>query len=455
MSLAVTPQQSAKSRLLQKLGRFRYGISALDQIALSLFGFALNLCLVRALSATEFGVVSLWMAMAALATSVQAALTSGPLNIHLPAAPDQLRARRLEAAVAVVNLLAVLLAAATGGLLILLADAEWAPADILTGAAIPLFLAAGMSREFSRTVAFSRRSMKMLLWIDLPYLAVTSLGLAAMFAWPERCATVAGAFIVMSVGAIVSQVGLRLRFRMPRAWPFEPGALEEYRRIGRDIVWAMVGVVAGHLQTRSYIYVTVNLVSLAGLAAINVVGILFRRARLLLQAWMRWVLPAMSGHLAHGRVRAFDRLFLQGFGAAAVGSALWFAALWLAWPVIERHFLAGRYPDAWTLMLPWAIAAGLDAMAFTVSVALQSAREFKFLALVTMVAAPITLLATTGAVLWRGYTWTMVGVALGELATLAMYLARLYLTRRKVLAQNGGANEIGPANAGLDRSAGD
>jgi hypothetical protein len=46
-------------RLGRVLQRYRYGVSALDQIALSVFGFALNLCLVRALSATDYGIVTL------------------------------------------------------------------------------------------------------------------------------------------------------------------------------------------------------------------------------------------------------------------------------------------------------------------------------------------------------------------------------------------------------------
>ena len=63
--------------------------------------------------------------------------------------------------------------------------------------------------------------------------------------------------------------------------------------------------------------------------------------------------------------------------------------------------------------------AALNAMAFTVSVALQSAREFKFLAYATMINAPLTLAATEVAVLWHGYEWTMYGVALGDLIAAA------------------------------------
>src|ERR1700733_4963968 len=112
-----------RSRLTAVFARYRYAIAALDQMALSVFGFALNLCLLRALSATDYGIVSLWMTMSLFAISVQAALVNGPLNIYLPGAADPEAARRLESALATVNLLAVVTAAAVAGIANFLADA--------------------------------------------------------------------------------------------------------------------------------------------------------------------------------------------------------------------------------------------------------------------------------------------------------------------------------------------
>src|SRR6476646_7125820 len=107
MNFASAPIAQLRTRLAGFLGQWRYGISALDQIALSIFGFGLNLVLVRALSATDYGIVSLWMAMALLAVGIQNALVSAPLNIHVNAAPDAGSAHRLGQALAIVNLLAV------------------------------------------------------------------------------------------------------------------------------------------------------------------------------------------------------------------------------------------------------------------------------------------------------------------------------------------------------------
>src|SRR5580658_6129435 len=103
-----------RPRLFAAVARHRYAVAAFDQIALSVFGFGLNLCLLRALSATDYGIVSLWMTMSLLAVSVQGALVLGPLNIHVIAAEPE-AARRLESAIATVNLLTALATATLAG----------------------------------------------------------------------------------------------------------------------------------------------------------------------------------------------------------------------------------------------------------------------------------------------------------------------------------------------------
>jgi O-antigen/teichoic acid export membrane protein len=434
MSFALARFDNLRSRLVGRIGVLRYGISALDQIALSIFGFALNLVLVRALTATDYGIVSLWMAIGLLATSIQDALIGTPLNVHVQGAPDAASRRRLAEALAVVNLLAIVLVTAAVALVDVCSDAEWAPRDTAAALAVPLFIAAGMVRGFYRSLAFSRKDMAMLLWVDGPYLVVTSLCLGLMLLWPERVAGLVAAFLAMSLGCIISQLFLTGRFAGPALRPFRRGWLREYRRIAHDTGWALIGVVTTHLQTRSYLYVAVNMVGLAGMATINVVGILFRPIRLMAAAWGRAALPELAAHLAAGRIAAADRIILRAFLTAGAGSVAWSLALWLGWREIERRFLVGQYPEAALLVWPWALAATLDGVGATLAIALQAARDFRYLACVTIVGAPVTIAATVGAILWRGYTWTMYGVALGYLLALAMLIVRYWLVRRGFLA---------------------
>lgn len=423
------------------LARYRYAIAALDQVALSVFNFGLTLGLVRALSATDFGIVSLWMTVSLFAVGIQNALVNTPLSVYLPGARDETARRRLEAALATVNL-ATLVATALGvAAVYLVSDAEWTPPDTLTALAVITFVVTSLSREYYRSIAFARRDMAMLVLVDAPYVAVTGVCLALLLLWPQRFASLSVAFLTLSLGAIVSQTLLRPRRATGAPRPFGRGCLQPYRRIAGEVGWSLTGVVATHLHARSYVYVTINLVGLAGLAAINVVGVLFRPVRTMLTAWGRSALPQLAGLYAAGRIAAFDRLILQAFAAAGLASAAWTALLWLGWDQIARHFFAGKYPDAWLLLLPWAVAAGLQCMEYTLGIALQAAREFRFLAYTTLISAPLTVAATAGIVVWHDYTWTMYGTAFGNLVALLLEGGRLWVIRRRVL-------DTAPAAAG-------
>jgi O-antigen/teichoic acid export membrane protein len=422
------------------LTRYRFATSALDQVALSVFNFALTLCLVRALSATDFGIVSLWMTVSLFALGVQNALVNTPLSVYLPGAADPAAERRLETALAAVNLATLAVMGAGVAAVNLVSDAEWAARDWLTAVAVVAFVVTGLAREYYRSIAFAKRDMAMLVAVDGPYLVVTTLCLGIMLVWPQQLATLAVAFLVLSLGSVVSQLCLRPRLKGRNGGLFRNGVLQPYRRVAHEVGWSLVGVIATHLHGRSYVYVTINLVGLAGLAAINVVGTLFRPVRTLLTAWGRAALPQLAGHYAARRVEAFDQIIWRGFAAAVAASAGWAAALWLFWQPIERHFLAGKYPDALALLIPWAVAAGLQCIEYPISMGLQAAREFKYLAYVTLVSAPLTIAATAIVILWHGYTWTMYGSAFGNLVVLGMEGSRLYAIRRRL-------NDTVPAEA--------
>jgi O-antigen/teichoic acid export membrane protein len=423
-----------RARLTGIFARYRYAVAAFDQAALSVFGFALNICLLRALSATDYGIVSLWMTMALFAVSVQAALVTGPLNIYLPGAEDPSAARRLESAIATVNLLAVLAAAAIAGLANILGGAEWASRDPLTMIAIPLFIAAGMYREYYRSTAFSRHDMTMLLWVDGPYLAVTTACLGAMVLWPQRFADLAAAFLAMTTGCLISQLCVRARGDGAERRLFRDGWVGTYRRISGEVAWSLAGVFANHIQSRSYVYIATSLAGMASLATINAIGVLFRPVSVLVNAWGAAALPHLAAALANKRIAEFDRLMTQALAGAAAASVAIGAALWFAWPPIEHYLLAGKYSDGVFLLLPWAAASGASVLRYVASIGLTAARDFKFLATTQTICGALAAGATVGFILWQGYTGAMWGVAIGNGVCFVWEMGRLRRVRRRTLA---------------------
>jgi O-antigen/teichoic acid export membrane protein len=430
MVSTAVPAGRARPRLAALVARYRYAVPALDQVALSLFNFALNLVLVRLLTATDFGIVSLWIAVSLLAVGVQNALVNGPLSVYLPAARDEAAARRLEAALATVNLVATVAIAAAAGIVNLAADAEWAPHEPLVAIAIPLFIGIGLYREYCRSTAFSRHDMAMLLWIDLPYLAATALCLGAMLLWPHRLAGLFTAFLAMSVGGAASQLCLRRRGGFRLAPPFRRGSVAAYRPIAGEVGWSLAGVFANHVETRSYTYIATSLAGLAALAAINVVGVLFRPMMVLMGAWSRPALSQFVRLLARGDIAAFDRMLYRALAVAVAGSAAWFFVLSAAWRPVEHYLLAGKYPEAEALLLPWAVASGASLLRFIAGTALTAAREFKYMAYAQLVCGAVAAAATVAMIVWQGYAGAMWGIAIGNALCLGWHMARLRRVRR-------------------------
>jgi len=414
--------------------RYRYAVAALDQMALSVFGFLLNIVLLRTLSAADYGTVSLWMTMSLFAVSVQAALVCGPLNIYLPGARELEAAERLESALATMNFLAVLAIAALAGIANAVAGAEWAAHDTLTAVAIPLFVAAGMYREYARSTAFSRHDMGMLLWVDGPYLAVTGACLAAMMLWPERFADLVAAFLAMSIGCLVSQVCVRLRSKSLESRLFGRGWIATYRGIGKEVAWSLVGVIANHAENRSYVYIATSLAGMASLAAINAVGLLFRPVSVLVAAWGQSMLPHLSAALTNGNRGEFDRLLGRALIATTLGSVAIGFALWLAWEPVERYLFAGKYPDGLLLLWPWAAASMASVLRYVGSNGLMAAREFEFLAKAQTVCGVLAAAATAGFILWQGYTGAMWGIAIGNGVCFGWEMVRLQRVRRGAVA---------------------
>ncbi|HEY1796698.1 MAG TPA: hypothetical protein VGG57_11325 [Stellaceae bacterium] len=435
------PRVSALAR------RFRYAIAAIDQIALSLFGFALNLVLVRVLSATDFGIVSLWLSVSLLAIGIQNALVNGPLSVYLPATRNPGAARALETALNLVNLATVALSAAGVAVVNWASDAEWARHDLATGLAIPLFIAFTLLREYYRSVAYSRHDMATLLWTDLPYLATTTLCLVAMLVWPTRFGTLAGAFLALTLGCATSQVFQQRRRAEPNPPLFRRGALKPYRAIMGEVSWSLVGVFANHVETRSYTYIATSMIGLVALAAINIVGVLFRPITVLSSAWAKPALPQLSRLLAHREIAAFNRMVAWALGATTVGSILWYLALLACWQPVEHFVLADKYPEAKALLLPWAAASAASTLRYVAGLGLIAARQFKFLAHVQIVCGAAAAAATVAMILWQGLVGAMWGIAIGNAACLAMILMRLRHVHRPEFLTAHPAWDASPENS--------
>jgi O-antigen/teichoic acid export membrane protein len=436
---------SKVARPVNRLARFGYGLAAIDQIGLSVFNFALNLCLIKALSALEFGIVSLWMAALLSLVGIQGALVYKPFSVHVPSAPTPIFAAQLESALATVNLFFLVLVIIGIAVLGSVTGADWVPPNVL-GISICCFILTGLHREYYRAIAFGRRDMAMLFAIDAPYLAISTGFLSLLLIWPESLARPTAIFFALSMGCLASQICIWgcMRRRVPPV--FGADWLKSYRAIFHDVTWLLFGSISAEIQGRSYVYISTSLIGLAGLGAINAVGMLFRPARLLMNSWGSMALPYLAGVISRRQIAEFDRTIVIALVLGTAGSAAVFGLLWLAWEPIERHLLDNKYPNASMLLLPWALASGLNIIEYVLGIALQAAREFRYLTFVTSIGALTTIIATYSMISWFGYSATLYGLATSNAVMIIMEARRLWTVRRKflknTLSERGAISEI-------------
>lgn len=412
-------------RLEALLLRFRYMASAADQIALSLFNFALQLGLIRALTMKEYGTVAFWIAVSGLAISIQNAVANTPLSVYLHSAPSAPAARLLESGIATVNVLAVAVLAMGAAMLNGMADGEWAIHTLAAGAAIPLYVAVSLQREFFRSRSFSRRDMVLLILLDAPFIAVSGAGVVVMLFWPERFSGLLPAFLVLSAGCAAGNLCARLSLRAPSPPLFAKGWRAAYAAILSEVSWSFLGVLAVYVQTRSYVYLVTGLAGLEILAVTNAVGMLYRPVTLFMSAWERSARPDLASLLSSGRKTAAVRALAKPAAFAVLASCAWFGALLFLWPLIDHYVFAGKFPAAHQQLLPWFVAQAILQLRFILGVALQAARQFRYLTYAYCVGGAATAAATAAILLQFDPSWVMLGTAVGEAVGLALLVAKL------------------------------
>ncbi|CAK0775036.1 membrane hypothetical protein [Gammaproteobacteria bacterium] len=415
------------------LARYRYAAVAVDQILLSLFAFVLNVVLLKVLSTTDYGIVTLWVSISLFTIGVQNALVTTPLSVYVTPAPAGKEKRAMEESLASVNIALVIVMVAIEVLVTRIAGGEWAPRTATATVAIPVFIAANLSREYYRGITFSRRDVSTLLLNDGGYLVATAGGLTVMIMWPQRFGGWVDAFIMMTVGCVLG--ALCIHGRLERRMLFPSGWFHSYRSIMGEVGWSFVGVLANHAQARSYVYLVTAFADLNALAAIAGVGMLFRPVNLLATAWERSARPDLATDFAHGKYDVFDRTIFKAVLAAMVGSLVWYLVLLAGWSVVERQVLAGKYPEAGRLLLPWVVTTSISLVRYVIGIGLQAAREFRFLAHAQIFGGIASLAAVVIVLLWRDYTWTLWGIAVGEACCLTLLLIRLRTMPKKLIRE--------------------
>lgn len=426
------------TRLLALL-RSRYLWSVGAQGAVSGFHFALNLLLLRLVTPYDYGLFAFAFVLAMFASAINNALIATPLTVWTPVI-EQPRARAdseamfgtLNAALFMVLLGAGVVAAIGGAL-----------PDRPTALGMALFVAVYAARQYSRTTGYARLRPLIPAAGDVAYVLSGAALLGGWIGWrgTPPIAAVLGLLATANLFAmLVERLGLHGRLPDLRRVPLAP-----YRAIWRETRWALVGSVTTLLLAQAHSLLVTARLGPDAFAPLAAGFVLFGPVRIALLTWQNMVKPELAVALADGRAAAVRRQLLRITAVTTVAIAALGALLAGVWPWVHAALYEARYSDApmGHIVTLWALITLFAASYNAPSAALQALREFRRLAIASVLGAVLSVVLVSVLLHRAGSVQTLYGVLVAE-AFLAVWLMVLLLRR---LAAFDGAAPTAPAGA--------
>ena len=402
----------------------KYFLSFSNQGAISLFNFVLNLMLVRAWSPFDYGVFALVIIVIFLLESIQNALITTPLSVYIPAYDRRAPRALTEVLLTSVHAIFVVLvfAVVTGFALLTLNSAEH---RVVTAVTMGAYTATWLVRSYVRASLFAHLKPEGAAIVEFTFVGIGSIVLLLLWIRPEAV-SFATAFGLMALGSVVgSAAGLifdRTRIRIT----VRPRVLLRYiGRPWRDGRWALVGVITTTVQTRAHALVVATVFGAESFAVLAAGAVLFGPVRMLMTAWGMMTRPYLAKAVGRGERGPIERVSKISLASLLAGFALLITGLYVFWPQIDGVMYQGKYEQMGLVVTLWAVVTIFLAARDLLSVPLQSMRAFRRLAYATVVGAIVSLIGVGLLVALVDFRYSLIGLAVGEVVTLA-YTFKIY-----------------------------
>lgn len=402
----------------------------MDQGLISAFNFGLNLLLIKAWNPQEYGKFGIVLAMGLLLVGIQNAMVNTPASVMVLTVNSDLTGRQLRTLFSVVNILICTLAFIGSFLLLLFPGLGL---DISAVAAIGFYWATTLFREYLRNRAIVIGKFRSVLIDDgfFVLLAVTELLYehlyvnANMFS-PAFClSALAWANLIVMIPSLTGE----LRSALQRPWQT---CSELYPGVWKEASWSLVGVATTEAQNRGYVFVVGAIFGTAAVGDIQAGRVFFGPLNLISSAWSRVARPHLAVLAEKSKSGEFFRLLGLSVLSFIALNVVFSAALWFAWPFLNRHFFGPKYSGVALTVVLWAFATLLFQIRSVCGVAVQACRGFKQLALTTVIGAIVSMGVLIGVCLAGVSEWAVTSVIAGEVVAAAgvfLYLARAKFTK--------------------------
>ncbi len=397
----------------------KYTVAIGGQGVLSAFNFGLNIVLVRSLLPGDYGIFALAIVVGTVGIGLNNALAAAPLSVYTPGLGRAAPRRALEATFSAVS---VLMAVALG--LLVFALASLLLRELPVALAFASFVTAWTWRFYSRSVAFARRSPEVALLGDLAFVAVSGAGLALAWLAGFAATSVAVPLCVLALANLAAS-GLELGvLGIPRRPALRRRTLQRYGRIWPQVRWSLLGVVTTSLQDQAHSLIVTGLAGPAAFAPLAAGQVIFGPIRVALQAWQMVMRPELAVAIAARNRSAVRRALLVSTGGLAALTGGIGLAVFLFWPQVHGFLYAANYADQ-----PMALVVGLWGLITIVAAAttapsgvLQALKQFRILAIATVIGSALSLGAVTVLLLLFQPAVSLLGVLAAAMFTLAFCL---------------------------------
>jgi O-antigen/teichoic acid export membrane protein len=428
----------------------RYVLALAGQSTLSVFNFALNIFLVRSLSAHDYGSYAITWVFAMLAGYVIGSLTASPLIIFGTARVGRRSRFAVEVLLSSVTVLLLLILSVVVAVLSRLVISD----DVGVCASATGFVCAFTARNYTRTFAYARQMPQVAVRGDAFTVLTAAAVLAVSPLWHGSIATpqIFAALALGNLAAMAAEIrmlrlGLRLTFRR--------ASLRRYRAIWADVRWSLLGSTTTLLQGQAHSFLVTLTYGPAAYAPLAAGQVLFGPVRIMMTAWSYIMQPEVVLAVREkNRSAVMQNLRLSACSLAGVvvslGVAL--AALWS--PVFDLLY-AGKYNDQsmrW-IVTCWCVITLCSAIYCGPSGILQTMRRYRLLAMATVYGAALSTLGVAVALAVSAPQWSLLGVLAAE-SFLAIYIVAYALRCSRALTDSDadGRDGVSPAKARTENS---
>lgn len=394
----------------------RFAVGLAGEGVQSAFHLLVNLVLMRSLTAYGYGLFAIIFMLGSLAVTYSNAMVAIPAAVYLPRlrSPGAVRFQEV-----VFGAIAAALSVGAGALT-LTALWLWSGSAAL-GAAAGGFVASWTLRNSIRAGLFARREPGLAAGADLVF-AGTGIAMIAAAWWLDGLSLVASLAIlgIANVGGAI--VGLYGSGR-PVRLSIRRGVRRRFARHWPQISWSVLGMTTTNVQAQFQTVLVALIAGPAAYAPIAAALILLAPLRLGGSALILLMQPDFARGFAAGRPGEVRRLLLAGTSAIVLACVAYGAVLRLGWEAIAARVYAPAFagePMGLITAFAW-MTALLYIASMLPKAVLEAAGAFRTVAAATLASSLAGIVTVAALLAWSGPAWSLAGVVLAELITLARF----------------------------------